>query len=44
MAGVTIQMTAKKQISLQEIHENLNHIGDVEQISKFEQIINDVVI
>lgn len=44
MAGVTAQLIARKQKTLQEIYESLNTVTDVEQISKNEQIINDVVI
>lgn len=44
MAGVTAKMTGRKQKSLQEIQESLNTITDIEQISKNEQIINEVII
>ena len=44
MAGATIRMTAKKQYSLQEIHEKIHYIEGAEQISKSAQTINDVTI
>jgi len=44
MEGVIVKMTAKKQISLKDVFEKINSIHDVEQISKDEQIINDVAI
>lgn len=44
MAGATARMTAKKQYSLQEIHEKIHYIEDAEQISKTVQVINDVII
>lgn len=44
MAGATIHMTAKKQYSLQEIHEKIHYIEGAEQISKSAQTINDVTI
>lgn len=44
MAGATIQMTAKTQHSLHEIHEKIHYIEGAEQISKTEQTINDVII
>lgn len=44
MAGATIHMTAKKQYSLQEIHEKIHYIEGAEQISKSAQTINDVTL
>lgn len=44
MAGATIQLTTKKQYSLQEIHEKIHYIKGAEHISKTAQTINDVVI
>ena len=44
MAGATIRMTAKKQTSLQQIHDKIHHIEGAEQVSKSVQEINDVII
>lgn len=44
MAGTTVFMHAKKQQSLQEIHEKIHYIEGSEQISKTAQKINDVII
>ena len=44
MAGVTIQMTAKKQFSLQQIYEKMQQIEGAEHVSKSVQEINDVSI
>ena len=44
MAGTTIRMNAKKEKSLQQIHEKLHYIVGAEQISKSAQIINNVTI
>lgn len=44
MAGATIRMTAKKQKTLQDIHEKIHYIEGAEQISKSEYTINGVTI
>lgn len=44
MAGITAQMSARKQKTLQEIYESLNTVTEAEQVSKHEQIVNNVVI
>lgn len=44
MAGATIHMIAKKQITLQDIHEKIHYIEGAEQISKSEYAINGVTI
>ena len=44
MAGATIQMTATKQYALHDIHAKIHYIEGAEQVSKSEQIINDVTI
>lgn len=44
MAGATIHMTAKKQNTLQHIHEKIHYIEGAEQISKSTQTINGVTI
>ena len=44
MAGATVRMQAKKQKTLQEIHEKIHYIVDAEQISKSVDTVNDVTI
>lgn len=44
MSGATIRMSAKKQNSLQEIHERIHYIEGAEQVSKTVQTIHDVTI
>lgn len=44
MAGATIRMTAKKEKTLQEIHEKIHYIKGAEQISKSEYVINGVTV
>lgn len=44
MAGATIRMTAKKQKTLQAIHEKIHYVEGAEQISKSEYAINGVAI
>ena len=44
MAGATIRLAAKKQTTLQQIHEKLHFIKGAEQISKNAQRIQDVEI
>ena len=42
MAGTDIQMTAQKQLSLPQICQKLNSIGDVERVAHIEHSDNDV--
>lgn len=44
MAGTSIQMTAEKNFSLQEINRKIRNISGAEQVSNFTQRINDVEI
>ncbi len=44
MDRTTVHMSAKKQKSLQEIHEKIHIIRGAEQVSKTVQTINDVII
>jgi len=44
MAGATIHMIAKKQETLQQIHEKIHYIEGAEQISKSEYTTNGVTI
>lgn len=44
MDRTTVHMSAKKQMSLQEINSKINKIQGIKQVSKTEQTINDVII
>ncbi len=44
MDRTTVHMSAKKQKSLQEIHEKIHTIRGAEQVSKTVQTINDVTV
>lgn len=44
MAGITVHMRAKKQHSLQEIHQQVHLIAGAEQISKVDASIGDATL
>lgn len=44
MAGVTVNMIAEKDNTLQKIHEKIHYIKGAEQVSKSQQTIHDVEI